>query len=62
MILAVSGAVLVEAHVQDPVQTVLDAPVRAHCRREANGVQRGRGQIEAAFRGGVPVSYHMYGS
>jgi hypothetical protein len=39
VILPISGVILIEAHIEHPVQTVLDPPVRAHRRGEGHGVQ-----------------------
>jgi hypothetical protein len=42
MVLAISGAVLIEADVEHPVEAILDPPVRADSRREGRGIKRGR--------------------
>ena len=45
VILAVSGAVLVEGHIQHPMQGVLDGPVGADGGSETFGAEAGRGQV-----------------
>ena len=55
MVLARPGEVLVQDHVEHPVQAVLDLPVRAHDRKEPGGGERPREQVVAG-RGGRLVA------
>ena len=53
MILPIALAILVHRHVQDPVQPILDTPLRTRHFGEPRGRKRRAQQIIRAFRGGL---------
>ena len=53
------GEVVVEDHVQDPVQPVIDAPVSAQRASEGGDVEPGGGQVVAAGGAGRAVALDL---
>ena len=54
-----AAEILVEHHVEDPVQTVLDMPMASHGVGEQFGVKRHGGQVVASFEAGAAVALDL---
>jgi len=54
-----AAEILVEHHVEDPVQTVLDMPMASHGVGEQFGVKRHGGQVVAPFEAGAAVALDL---